>query len=130
MEQNEELDFLPSNFQFHNFHFEVGEVIIQCQIMKMEKSLYLWIGDCNEKTMTDLALALAMENENKTSILATKIMGSIIDEVSTNIASRLSKRLGQPVYVSFNINVNNRDLPNIERRIHEEFKSHPEISAL
>lgn len=128
METAEDLAFLPSSFLFHNFRYEFGEVRIHCQIMKMEKSLYLWIGDGNERTMADLALAFAMENNDKTSVLSTKILGPLADEVSTNIAHRLSKYLGQAVYVSFNINVNNRYLPNIEKRIHEEFKNHPELS--
>ena len=95
----------------------------------MEESLYMWVGNYNEQNMKDLALAFAMNNEPKTSILSTKIMGPIADEVSTNLASRLSKKLGKPVYVSFNVTADNLSLPIIERRIHEEFKKNPELLA-
>ncbi|XP_001607986.1 proteasome assembly chaperone 4 [Nasonia vitripennis] len=122
----EDPELLPCSFQFHNFHDQVGEVRLQCQIMKMDQSLYLWVGDYNDRSMKDLALAFAMD---KKPAVSTKIMGPIADEISCNVASRLAKKTGKPVYVSFNVNVDNLTLPNVEKRIHEEFKKHPELLA-
>ncbi|XP_011498824.1 PREDICTED: uncharacterized protein LOC105362964 [Ceratosolen solmsi marchali] len=127
MGANEDIELLPCSFQFHNFYHEVNEVRIQCQIMKMEKSLYLWLGDYTERTMNDLALAFATDSENKKTVLSTKIMGHVADETSLNIANRLSKKAGQPVYVSYNLNLPPPTLLSLERRIHEEFKSKPEL---
>lgn len=126
----DQLEFLPCSFQFHNFQDKVGEVRISCQIIKMDKSLYVWVGDCNEQNMKDLALAFVMENNSKKPPVSTKILGSIADEISTNIATRLATKSGKPVFVSFNLTVDNLVLPNIERRIHEEFKQHPELLDL
>lgn len=126
----EELEILPCSFQFYDFSDKVGEVRISCQFIKMDKSLYLWVGDPNEGIMKDLALAFVMENNPKKSPVTTKILGSIADDLSTNIASRLAKKAGKPVYVSFNLNVDNLILPSIERRIHEELKQHPELLDL
>lgn len=126
----DQLELLPCSFKFYDFNDKVGEVRISCQIIKMDKSLYVWVGDCNEKSMKDLALAFAMENNPKKLPVTTKILGSIADEISTNIASRLASKYGKPVYVSFNLTVDNLILPRIERRIHEEFKQHPELLNL
>lgn len=128
-ETADDLELLPCSFQFHNFQDKVGEVRIHCQFMKMDSSLYLWVGD-SEQNMKELALAFAMTNEPKKPIVSTKIMGPIADETSANLANRLSKKSGKPVYVSLNVNTDNISLPNIEKRIHEEFKKHPELLAL
>lgn len=129
-EASDDLDFIPCSFQFHDFHDQVGEVRLVCQMTKMDKSLYLWVGDYNEKNMKDLSLAFAMEHEPKKPVVSTKILGPVADETSANIASRLSKKIGKPIYVSFNVNADNLTLPNIERRIFEEFKKHPELLEL
>ncbi|XP_014219199.1 proteasome assembly chaperone 4 [Copidosoma floridanum] len=118
---------LPCSFQFHSFHDKLNEVSIDCQIVKMEKSLYLWIGDHNDQSMKDLALAISLVNNDKKSTVSTKILGPIADELSSNIASRLSKKTGKPVYVSFNLNVDNLTLPLVERRIHQELKDNAQL---
>ena len=125
-----EPELLPCSFQFHDFQDKVGEVSVACQIMKMDSSLYLWVGDYNNRNMTNLALAFSMENKGKQNVVTTQIMGPIADVMSTNLASRLSKKTGKPVYVSFNLVADNLSLPNIEKRIHEEFKKYPELLDL
>ncbi|EFN83492.1 Proteasome assembly chaperone 4 [Harpegnathos saltator] len=91
----------------------------------MENCLYLWIGDCNNPTMEDLSFALASNFQRQP--IATKIMGAVADATSTNMAKRLSMKLGRPVYVSFNITADNITLPGIERKIQEEFKTHADL---
>lgn len=126
---SDDLELLPCSFQFHDFHDTVGQVGLQCQFMKMDQSLYVWVGD-DDENMKDLALGFAMQNQSKNSVLATKIMGPIDNEVSSDLARRLSKKSGKPVYVSFNLTVDNLNLPNIERRIYQEFQIHPELLAV
>lgn len=123
MDMKDELS--PCSFKFHNFNMKVGDTAISCEIVKMEDSLYLWIGDCTEPSMDDLSFALLSKFDQKP--IATKIMGAIADPTSTNIASRLSMKLGKPVYVSFNAVANNIILPAIEKRLHKEFKTHADI---
>jgi len=124
-EQKTEEELLPCSFKFHNFIARVNDVTINCQIIKMEDCLYLWIGDCNNPSMEDLALALISNFERQP--IATKIMGAIADATSMNMAKRLSLKLGKPVYVSFNITADNMILPEIERKIQEEFKIHADL---
>lgn len=91
----------------------------------MEDCLYLWIGDSTNRSMEDLSFALKSSFERQP--IATKIMGSVADATSTNMAKRLSMKLGKPIYVSFNVTANNITLPGIERRIQEEFKTHADL---
>ena len=127
MEAKDELEMMPCSFKFHNFEDSIGESSIVCHIMKMEKSLYVWVANSSDQCMKDLALGFATNKNIKIPPIATKIMGPIVDETSNSIALRLSKKIGTPVYVSFNVNADNLSLPGIERRIYQEFKDHPEL---
>ncbi|XP_011881990.1 PREDICTED: proteasome assembly chaperone 4-like isoform X2 [Vollenhovia emeryi] len=120
-----EVELLPCSFKFHDFVAKVCDLSINCQIIKMEDSLYLWIGDSAKRSMTDLSFALASRFERQP--IATKIMGSVADTTSMNMAKRLSTKLGKPIYVSFNVTADNIALPGIERRIQEEFKTHADL---
>ncbi|KYM99049.1 Proteasome assembly chaperone 4 [Cyphomyrmex costatus] len=119
------VELLPCSFRFHNFVVKVSDTNINCQIIRMKDSLYLWIGDSINGSMEDLSFALTSSFERQP--IATKIIGSIADATSTNMAKRLSMKLGKAVYVSFNITPNNIILPGIERRIQEEFKAHTDL---
>ncbi|XP_014485916.1 PREDICTED: uncharacterized protein LOC106750238 [Dinoponera quadriceps] len=127
-EQRIDGQFLPCSFKFHKFAVRVSDTTINCQIIKMENCLYLWIGDSNNPSMEDLSFALTSKLERQP--IATKIIGAVADATSTNMAKRLSMKLGKPVYVSFNVTANNITLPGIERRIQEEFKAHADLLSL
>lgn len=123
----ENLELMPCSFEFCNFVENIGEVSLICQIIKMKDSLYIWVGDNNEKNMMDLSFALPVPNDPKKQITSTKIIGPISDDTSSNIASRLSKKVGKPVYLSYNLMTSHRSLPSIEKRIHEEFIRQPHL---
>lgn len=116
----------PCSFKFHKFVDQVGEVSISCHIIKMEDCLYLWVGNATHSVMSDLAFALQSKYQSEP--IVTKIMGSLVDDTSANIAKRLTKRLGKPVYVSFNVQANKIFLPQVEQRIMQEFKTHKELA--
>ncbi|XP_015185223.1 PREDICTED: proteasome assembly chaperone 4-like [Polistes dominula] len=118
----------PCNFKFYEFIDDVGEVKISCHIIRLEDSLYLWIGDAKQSVMNDLAFGLTSNYESIP--IATKIMGAVEDETSTNIAKRLTRKLGKPVYVSFNLQVDKMLLPKIEQRIQQEFKTNEKLAII
>ncbi|KZC07216.1 PREDICTED: uncharacterized protein LOC107185592 [Dufourea novaeangliae] len=111
-------------FGFHDFVIDIGNTTFACHTVKMDNCLYLWVGDSREKAMNDLSFAIESPLEKEP--VATKILGSIANDASSNLAKRLSKKLSKPVYVSFNVQVN-ISLPAIERKLQEEFNAHPEI---
>ena len=121
------LQLYPSSFKFHNFVAKVGEVRISCRIIKMEDSLYLWVGETNDSKMSDLTVAMISRYES--SPVATKIIGTNEDSTSSSMAKRLAKKCGRPVYVSFNLDVShvNRLLPAIEKEIQTELNNHKDL---
>lgn len=121
-DQRDSEAFLPCSFKFHNFSAKISDITVNYEIIKMENSLYLWIGD--DGKMDDLSFALASDLDRQS--IVTKIIGPA-DATSTNMAKRLSMKLGKPVYVSFNVTASNIILPEIERRIQEEFKTHADL---
>lgn len=124
--EGNQCDQYPCSFKFHKFVDQVGEVSISCHIIKMEDCLYLWVGDATNSVMNDLTFA--MQSKYESVPIATKIMGSVGDEISLNIAKRLTKKLGKPVYISFNLQTDRMLLPKIEQRIQEEFKTNEELT--
>ncbi|XP_014612306.1 PREDICTED: proteasome assembly chaperone 4-like [Polistes canadensis] len=118
----------PCNFKFHEFIDDVGEVRISCHIIQMEDCLYLWIGDAKQSVMNDLAFALRSNYESIP--IGTKIMGAVADETSTNIAKRLTKKLGKAVYVSFNLQADKMLLLKVEQRIQQEFKANEKLAII
>lgn len=125
VEEDDKPELLPSSFKFHNFVAQVGEVRISCRIIKMEDSLYLWIGDFNDGRMSDLTVAMISRYEKLP--VATKIMGTTEDSKSASLAKRLAKKCGRPVYVSFNIAADNVTLPGIEKAIQDEFAAQKDL---
>ncbi|KAL6259525.1 hypothetical protein P5V15_009442 [Pogonomyrmex californicus] len=124
-EKESTVELLPCSFKFHNFVAKISDININCQIIKMEDCLYLWIGDSSNPSMEDLAFALISNFEKQP--ITTKLMGAVVDTTSTNMAKRLSMKFGKPIYVSFNITADNLTLPSIEKRIQEEFKTHADL---
>lgn len=123
--QSEEIVKNKCDLKFHEFMTEIGDLSIVCHMIKMEDSLYVWVGNYNDYAMNDLSFAIKSPYEKEP--LTTKIMGSIVNDCSSNLAKRLSKKLSMPVYISFNVQVNNFSLLVIERRIQNELNLHPEI---
>ncbi|XP_043277000.1 proteasome assembly chaperone 4 [Venturia canescens] len=119
--ESDMIELRPSSFKFHDFSTSVCEVRISCRIIKMEDSLYVWVGDFEDSKMNDLTVAMPSKYEKLP--VATKIMGMTEDSTSTSLAKRLTKKCGKPVFVSFNVAVNNLTLPVIEKAIQDEFNT-------
>ncbi|CAD6227204.1 GSCOCG00006011001-RA-CDS [Cotesia congregata] len=125
MDVNNGNELLPSSFKFYDFDIKVGEAKFACQTIRLPTSLYLWIGHVNDEKMLDLSYAFMSVYDSLP--VATKLVGSTDDSSSSNIAKRLTKKCGMPVYVSFNVTADNFTSLGIEKSISEEFKRHPEI---
>lgn len=124
--QSEEMVKSQCDLKFHEFMAQIGDLSIVYHMIKMEDSLYVWVGNYNDNTMNDLSFAIKSPYEKEP--VTTKIMGSIFNDCSSNLAKRLSKKLSMPVYISFNIfNLNNLSLLLIEKRLRDELNFHPDF---
>ena len=101
--------------------------------------LYVWIGDSNCKQEN---LSCAMQTNYSSSPLATEILQiNCAEQVTTNpssdLATKLAKKLNKQVFVSLNVpfdsvefdeNDNNVSVQQaMERCLFEEIKSHPDM---
>ncbi|XP_076653428.1 proteasome assembly chaperone 4 [Halictus rubicundus] len=111
------------SFKFHDFMIDIGTTYA-CHTIKMDNCLYLWVGNPRKQIMNDLSFAIVSPFAKEP--LTTKIMGPISDETSSNFAKRLSKKLSKPVYVSFNVEVDNPSMRALEMKLKDELAAHPE----
>jgi hypothetical protein len=118
------IEFMEPNVEIHSFGTEVAETPIHFQVLKMENSLFIWIGSGTDPTFSDLGMALNTRYDRLP--LCTRLMGAHTAMESSNLASRLAKKFQRAVYVSYNLPSDRLLLPTIEKRLQEEIKTHPE----
>ncbi|KAK7872025.1 hypothetical protein R5R35_004537 [Gryllus longicercus] len=118
------VEYSAPSFGIHTFVATICDIDVQFQIFKMDGSLLIWIGSLAEPTFQDLTLA--MKTRYDALPLTTKLLGEGVDMVSSNLASKLVKKLGKPVYVSFNLPMDKIILPGIEQRLTEEIQLYPD----
>ncbi|XP_011314890.1 uncharacterized protein [Fopius arisanus] len=117
-----DVEFLESNFMFHEFCDNVGEFRYTCQIMKMEESFYIYVGATGKETMDQLTYAFLSSYDHQP--LVTRVLGDIENTLSSALAHKFTQLCGQPVYVSVNTPLYRPVMGNIERRVTEEFKKY------
>jgi hypothetical protein len=112
------IEYMKSNFQVHNFVTEIAETLVQFQVLKMENSLFVWIGSGTDPAFSDLGMALNSSYDRLA--LSTRLMGLNTDMMSLNLASRLSKKFQRTVFVSYNLPSDRLILSAVEKRLQEE----------
>jgi proteasome assembly chaperone 4 len=118
------IEYMKPNFEIHSFSSQIAESTVHFQVLKMEKSLFIWIGSGTDPTFSDLGMALGTSYGRLP--LCTRLMGAHTDMTSLNLASRLAKKLQKAVYVSYNVPSDRLSLPAIEKQLQEEIKTHPD----
>lgn len=93
------------------------------QVLKLKNSVYLWIGNAEEKRLDDLSLAMLMSDSD---IVSSRLMGNILTP-TTLITKRLCKKLGKPVFLSYNLpQSDNMLLEVVNKRLIKEIDQHPD----
>jgi hypothetical protein len=118
------IEYIKSNFEVHNFATEVAETLVYFQVLKMEKSLFIWIGSGTDPAFSDLGMALNSSYDRLP--LTTRLMGPNTDITSLNLASRLSKKFERAVFVSYNLPSDRLILQAVEKRLQEEIMANHE----
>ncbi|CAH1117264.1 unnamed protein product [Phaedon cochleariae] len=120
---NQNVEYVPSKFNIHTFDAEILEHKLLFQVIKMQDSLLFYINDKDQLKFSDISLALKSRYDS--SPLGTRLIGDFTDEISKNIAIRLSKKTDKAVFLSFNVDHDGRFSPLVEKRIYEEMKNYP-----
>lgn len=118
MSTSEECSLIASSFSD-----SLCSTDIVFQVLKLKNSVYVWIGNAEDKRLDDLSLAMLMPDSD---IVSSRLMGNILTP-TTLITKRLCKKLGKPVYLSYNLpQSDNMLLEVVNKRLNKEIEQHPE----
>lgn len=123
------MEKLKSEFESHIFFDEIAGQSIVYRVLKMRRSVLIYIGKKDEESLDSLALALDsfVNQQNPDFNGSTTIIGSSENEISKSLAEKLSQRLKKPCFISFNVATDfftNRS--QIEQRLVEEVTVNPD----
>lgn len=107
-------------------HYFTGEVIgqtINYRVLKMQDSVFIYIGKKDEEALDGLAVGLMQPFNNKEAI-STSILEST---ESHDLAQKLAVRLNKPVFISCNLSIDRLTAPVVEKHLIQEIKERPEI---
>ena len=117
------VSLLPSNFKSHYFNATVGDQNYIFRILKMNKSVFIYIGSDGNEVLDEIGVAMPMQNNE---IVGTTALGPLIGCESKEFSMKLAKKLNKQVYISCNVPVDRMVRPLIEKCLSDEIKAHPE----
>ncbi|XP_053692221.1 proteasome assembly chaperone 4 [Sabethes cyaneus] len=112
---------IPSNFTTHLCSVEVCDNSYNVRVLKMNNSVFIYIGENNAENFDELAMAMPMSADSE--ILTTSILGSLVGCGSEELAQKLARKLKKQVYVSVNVPNDRIIRPAIERKLFEEIRN-------
>ncbi|XP_065332784.1 proteasome assembly chaperone 4-like [Cloeon dipterum] len=113
-------DSQEAALSMHSFSDELSSMPVSFQVLKLKNSLFVWIGNSDNKCLSDLNLAMVVPPEEITSV---RLMGNLLTPSSV-LTKRLCKKLGKPVYLSYNLPQNdNMLLEIVNKRLNKEIEN-------
>ncbi|CAB3381986.1 Hypothetical predicted protein [Cloeon dipterum] len=113
-------DSQEAALSMHSFSDELSSMPVSFQVLKLKNSLFVWIGNSDNKCLGDLNLAMVVPPEEITSV---RLMGNLLTPSSV-LTKRLCKKLGKPVYLSYNLPQNdNMLLEIVNKRLNKEIEN-------
>lgn len=116
--------YVESGLLTHSFSEKIGAKTLLFSVLKLKDSVFVWIGLATEPKLMNICLA--MKSPYDTLPLTTNFLGSVNDDKSSALASKLSIRLKKPVFVSVNVELDRFQFPELSARLNEEIKLRPE----
>ncbi|XP_055542686.1 proteasome assembly chaperone 4 [Wyeomyia smithii] len=114
---------LSSNFTTHLCSVEVCDISYNIRVLKMNNSVFIYIGENNAENFDELAMAMPSPRNE---ILTTSIMGSLVGCGSEELAQKLARKLSKQVYLSVNVPNDRIVRPTIEKKLFEEITNNVE----
>ncbi|KAH9383511.1 proteasome assembly chaperone 4-like [Haemaphysalis longicornis] len=111
-------------FGTYQFSRHFNGAAVHFLVLRMDSSFFLWIGS-QSRTMSNLSVAMSTAYEKAP--IASHLMGDASDPTSNALASKLSKRTGCQVFVSYNLaNTDAATVNFVHECLVEEMTLHPE----
>lgn len=118
---NASIKLLASKWKTHSFTTRISETTYTFRVIKMDQSLFIYIGHGENETFDALAMAMPTQDT-----ISTTILGAQDGEESKELAQQFTKRLKKQVFLSYNIPSNSTIRPLIVQRLSEEIKNVPD----
>lgn len=115
---------VPSQFTGHRFSADIGDTLYTYRILRMDQSLFVYIGTAEQELFTEMAVAMPMV-ANNSECIATTIIGEQLCS-SHELAAQFARRLQKQVYVSCNVPTEREIRPALTRRFVDEVRQCPE----
>ncbi|XP_054237948.1 proteasome assembly chaperone 4 [Indicator indicator] len=107
----------------HDFSGRLGEQRVHFHAMRLQDSLFLWVGAAPALA----SLAVAMCSPRDSIPVAASLLGDPSDTASACLARRLASKTKKQIFVSYNLqNTDSSFTLLIENRIKEEMMAFPE----
>ncbi|KAM3840395.1 proteasome assembly chaperone 4 isoform 2-T2 [Vipera latastei] len=107
----------------HNFCGRLAEHLVHFHAMRLQDSLFLWIGDGPE--LSNLAVAMCTPRDSIPA--STLLFGNASDNTSNSLAQRLASKTKKQIFVSYNVqNTDSSFILLVENRIKEEMATFPD----
>lgn len=115
------IEKVDSHWNGHFFTAEISEDVYSFRVLKMNQSVFIYIGQFENESLDELATAVPVKD-----FVSTTIIGTLHGCDSEELARQFSHRLQKQVYVSCNIPSNNLTRVMLIKRIAEEMKNVPD----
>lgn len=112
-----------SRMQGHLFSTDISDNKYNFRVLKMQDSLFVYIGQSDAEVFTEMAMAMLMPDTGE--CLATTIMGEQLC-CSQELAANLAKKLKKQVYLSCNVPQEPHIRPALCKRFADEVKQSPD----
>lgn len=115
------IEKVDSRWKTHYFTAEISESIFSFRVLKMNQSVMIYIGQIENESLDELAMAVPVED-----FVSTTIIGSAHGCDSQELAQQFARRLKKQIFISCNIPSNNLTRVMLVKRIAEEMKNVPD----
>lgn len=115
------IEKVESRWKTHYFTTEVSEEIFTFRVLKMAQSLLIYIGQLENESLDELAMAVPVED-----FVSTTIIGTQHGCNSQELAQQFTRRLKKQIFISCNVNTSNLTRIALVKRIAEEMKNAPD----
>ncbi|KAK9687463.1 Proteasome assembly chaperone 4 [Popillia japonica] len=116
--------FVEPQFKVHAFSTQIEDKTIMYQVLVMKDSLMIFINNKSEMSLKDMSIA--MISQHCKDPISSKLFGDFMDESSQALATKVSKKLQKPVYVSYNVENDKFTSVLVERQLFKEIKDNPD----
>lgn len=104
------------------FSLDINNISIVFKILFLNNSVYIYISDQNNQTLTDLSLVLPNADG-----VSTRILGTGNENISVTLGRKVTQLIKKPVYISVNLNHNLYLIEKeVELKLFEEIRNHRE----